>query len=76
MIAIVFAQVWDHRDHMGGGGWWWVMGIGWLVFLAAIVIVVLMLVRQLEHRSGGGTKSRPEELLAKRLARGEIDEEE
>jgi len=69
------AHMWDDGDHMGGG-WWWVMGIGWLVFLAAIVVIVVLLVRQSGNRGGSGARSRPEDLLAERLARGEIDEEE
>jgi putative membrane protein len=59
------------------GGWWWVMGIGWLLFLAFIGLLVYLLVR---HHTETGSPSRPgstaEQLLAERLARGEIDEDE
>lgn len=76
MAAVVLAQMWDDHDHMGGG-WWWVMGIGWLLFLAFIGFLIYLLVR---HHTDTGTPARrggtAEELLAERLARGEIDEDE
>ena len=75
-MAIVLAQMWGDGDHMDGG-WWWVMGIGWLLFLAFIGIIVYVLVRH--HTSSGsraGRASTAEDVLADRLARGEIDEEE
>ena len=72
----MLAQMWDDGDHMGEG-WWWVMGIGWLLFLAFIGFVVYVLVR---HHTDSGTSTRrrstAEDLLAERLARGEIDEDE
>jgi putative membrane protein len=75
-MAMVLAQMWDHGDHMGDG-WWWVMGIGWLLFLAFIGLLVYLLVRH--HTDPGtltGRRSTAEDLLAERLARGEIDEDE
>jgi len=76
-VAIVLAQMWGDGGHMDGG-WWWVMGIGWLLFLAFIGILVYMLVRH--HTDSGtpraGRTSAAEDVLADRLARGEIDEEE
>ena len=71
----VGADVGRDGGHMDGG-WWWVMGIGWLVFLAAIVVVVVVLVRRSDHRGTTVARSGAEELLAERLARGEIDEDE
>jgi putative membrane protein len=75
-MALVLAQMFDDDNHMNGG-WWWVMGIGWLVFLAFIGFVVYLLVR---HHTDTGTSGRQgntaEQLLAERLARGEIDEDE
>jgi putative membrane protein len=55
-------------------GWWWVMGVGWLVLLAALVVLAVVLVRHFTQ----GTRSAPgaEDVLAERFARGEIDEEE
>jgi hypothetical protein len=55
MTAVVFAQMWDGRDHMGVG-WWWVMGIGWLLFLAFIGVIVYLLVRH--HTDGGSSGNR------------------
>jgi putative membrane protein len=76
MVAVVLAQMWDRDDHMGGG-WWWVMGIGWLLFLAFIGFMAYLLVRHLtEARGELPGRSPAEDLLAERLARGEIDEEE
>ena len=74
-MATVLAQMWDNDGGHMGGGWWWVMGIGWLVFLAAIVVIVVLLVRRSDDR-GASARSGPEDLLAERLARGEIDEDE
>ena len=75
-MATVLAQMWDHGgDHMDGG-WWWVMGIGWLVFLAAVVVIVVLFVRRSDHRGGSSARTGPEDLLAERFARGEIDETE
>jgi putative membrane protein len=75
-VTNVLAQMWDGSSNHMDGGWWWVMGIGWLVFLAAIVVIVLLVVRPSEHRASKGARSGPEDLLAERLARGEIDEDE
>jgi putative membrane protein len=59
------------------GGWWSVIGIWWLLFLASIGFLVYLLVR---HDTDSGTSTRrrstTEDLLAERLARGEIDEDE
>jgi putative membrane protein len=77
-MATVLAQMWDHDGGGGhmGGGWWWVMGIGWLVFLAAIVVIVVLFMRRSDHRGADAARSGPENVLAERLARGEIDEDE
>ena len=76
MAALVLAQMWDRDNHMGSG-WWWVMGVGWLLFLAFIGFLVYLLVRH--HTDSGGSpgrRSSAEGLLADRLARGDIDEDE
>ncbi len=59
-------------DHMSGG-WWWVMGIGWLVFLAAVATIVYALTR---HHAPPATGASPQDILAERFARGDIDAEE
>jgi putative membrane protein len=68
--------MWDVDNHMNGG-WWWVMGVGWLVFLAFIGLLVYLLVRHhTETTTPGRQGSSAEQLLAERLARGDIDEDE
>ena len=71
MTLPVLAQMWN-GDHMGGG-WWWAMGIGWLMVLALVTTAMVLVVR-----SGRDTAVRgaAEDVLAERLARGEIDENE
>jgi putative membrane protein len=76
MVGGVLAQMWDGDDHMGGG-WWWVMGIGWLLFLAFVALMTFLLVRHLTGATRNGQRrSSAEDVLADRLARGEIDEDE
>ena len=76
LVAVVLAQMWDRDDHMGGG-WWWVMGVGWLLFLAFIGFLAYLLVRHIsETRAAQPGRSSAEDVLAERLARGEIDEDE
>ena len=76
MFAALLDQMWDDGNHMGAG-WWWVMGIGWLLFLAFIGLLAYLLLR---HHTDSGDSSRQrasaEQILAERLARGEIDEDE
>ena len=77
MVGVIAAQrfVCDNcGDHMGGG-WWWVMGIGWLVFLAALVVLVVVLVRHFSTPAGRANGT-AHDTLAERFARGEIDEDE
>jgi putative membrane protein len=71
MTAVVLAQMSNDGDNTGNG-WWWLLGLGWLVFLLAILAVVLV-------RRFNEPKTPPqqaEDVLAERLARGEIDEDE
>jgi putative membrane protein len=76
MVAVVLAQVWDGDNHMGGG-WWWFMGVGWLLFLAFLGFLAYLLVRHFtQSRDAQPGRSSAEDLLAERLARGEIDEDE
>jgi putative membrane protein len=60
---------WD--GHMGAGGWL-LMTLFWVALLAVIVWAVT---RIFPARGGGesGPVERPEEILDRRLARGEID---
>lgn len=76
MFAALVAQTWDGGDHMGDG-WWWVMGLGWLVFLAFAGFLGYVLIRHVtEPRGTEQRRGSAEEILAERLARGEIDEDE
>lgn len=68
-----------HGDHMG----WWNMAWGWtfiFLLLAAVVALVLMLIRFAADRGRGERpasrateRSRAQEILDERYARGEID---
>jgi putative membrane protein len=75
MVAVVLAQMSDRDNHMGDG-WWWLMGVGWLLFLAFIGFLAYLLVRHVTEARAQPGRSPAEDLLAERLARGEIDEEE
>lgn len=74
MIATIVGGIGSCSDEHMGGGWWWVMGIGWLIFLAAIVTVVVLLTRG--HRPPPDTGRSAQGILDERFARGEIDVDE
>jgi putative membrane protein len=63
-------------DHMSGWGWVF-MGVGSVLFWAALIVGIVVLVRHL-NGSPLGRNNWPsaEDLLAQRFARGEIDETE
>ena len=69
---------WD-GDHMGGGGWA-LMILGMVAFWALVIVAVVFLVRS--SRTGAQplvpqtAVLAPEQLLAGRFARGEIDDTE
>jgi putative membrane protein len=68
---------WPGHDLSGWG--WAVMTIGMLVFWALLIAGGVLLVRALDRSSGaaaGSARSSPEDVLAERFARGDIDEEE
>lgn len=66
------------------GGWgWFGMSVGMILFWAALITVGVLLFRALSRPSGSGPTGHlppyrpgPEQLLAERFARGEIDEDE
>jgi putative membrane protein len=67
-------------DHMSGWGYA-LMGIGTILFWGLIVAGIVVLVRYLGRSEQHGSvrladRPAPEQLLAERFARGEIDEEE
>jgi len=81
-MAVVLAQMMDRGDmHDGGGGhWWW-----WVIGLVVLVLLVVAIVALFTRRPTGTAapqvapetqRSSAEQVLADRLARGEIDPDE
>jgi putative membrane protein len=69
----------DWHYGMDGGGWWW-MAIMMVVFWGGLIALAVALLRR-PHQAAGGTSdssTRPsaQEILAERLARGEIEADE
>ena len=64
----------------GGWGGWLLMTIAMVLFWALIITAVVLIVRYVVSQRPGDTAARsartPEEVLAERYARGEIDDEE
>lgn len=58
----------------GSGGWWWMMIPMMLVFVVVVGVAVwAVLNANRSHTQGGPRSPSPEEVLAHRFARGEID---
>jgi putative membrane protein len=82
---------WYHGHGMGGWGWF-AMSLGMLLFWVVVIVAAVLLVRALMHSGdrgrapaqppagppagGGPAGPTPEQVLADRFARGEIDEQE
>lgn len=66
-----------YGDHMSGWGWA-LMTVGTITFWALVIVGIVLLVRYLGHSGQQPTQPThtPEQLLAERFARGEIDQEE
>jgi putative membrane protein len=63
-------------DH-GMNGWGYLLpGLLWLGFWLLVVVAVALLVRGTTRSAPDRSGSAPEQLLAERYARGEIDDEE
>jgi putative membrane protein len=78
----VLAQMMDRGD-MGGGGnsWSWIVGLGFVIVLFVLVVVLVVRVATPTQHAAAPPPPVPatrsgEDLLAERLARGEIDAEE
>ncbi|WP_326791107.1 SHOCT domain-containing protein [Streptomyces sp. NBC_00151] len=71
---------WYGHDPSGWG--WFTMSVGMLLFWALLIVFAVVLFRAVPRSSDSGTKTgtrpgpTPEQILAERFARGEIDEEE
>ncbi|MFD8764953.1 SHOCT domain-containing protein [Streptomyces mirabilis] len=70
-------------DHDVGGWGWFAMSVGTILFWALIITFGVLLHRALARPGGSGDRSdarppgpSPEQFLAERFARGEIDEDE
>ncbi|MGZ8562232.1 MAG: SHOCT domain-containing protein [Candidatus Limnocylindria bacterium] len=62
---------WDRYHDMAG---WWPIAISAIIPLILLGLLVWLVVRAVSHRPGAGESA--EELLRRRFAAGEIDEEE
>lgn len=61
----------------GGGGFGMIlMGLIWLLILALIVTLIWFLIRKGSNSTTRSSEESPMDILSKRYARGEIDEEE
>ena len=64
----------DWNNGMGGGsGWWILMAITMVVFWGGIIWFAVTLIRRPNDASNNVTSKTAQEILDKRLARGEIE---
>jgi putative membrane protein len=67
-----------YGDHMSGWGWF-AMSVSMVLFWALVITAIVLLVRYVGQTGQSGqppTTRTPEQLLAERFARGDIDETE
>jgi putative membrane protein len=64
-----------YGGHMSGWGWF-AMSVGTVLFWAVVITGIVLLVRYLRTGPSGQPPKTPEQVLAERFARGEIDETE
>ncbi|HXK32882.1 MAG TPA: SHOCT domain-containing protein [Dehalococcoidia bacterium] len=66
-------MMWEMHD---GWGWWMVFGWVWMALLIALVVWAVVAVTSREGSAQGRGEGDALEILRRRYARGEIDEEE
>jgi putative membrane protein len=64
-----------YGDHMSGWGWF-AMSFSAVVFWGLLIVAIVLLVRHLHTGAPAQHRANPEQVLAERFARGEIDENE
>jgi putative membrane protein len=64
-----------YHDHMNGWGWF-AWSTSMILLWAILIIGIVVLVRYLDGTKRPSPPSTPEQVLAERFARGEIDEAE
>jgi putative membrane protein len=64
-----------YGGHMSGWGWF-AMSVGTILFWAVVITGIVLLVRYINRTGQAPTARTPEQVLAERFARGEIDETE
>ena len=78
-MALVMAQMMDRdQSHSSGHGWAWLIGLAVLVLLVGLVVWAVIATRSRAAPGGAPATQRrsAEDVLADRLARGEIDADE
>ena len=69
------------NDSMDGGGSWWWMALMMVIFWGGLIVLAVALIRRPNHAvhaasAGSGAHPTAQEILAERLARGEIEADE
>jgi len=69
--------MWGYHDG-GWWGWWLLMSLSMLAFWALVIVGLVALVNWSggKREADGGARETPEQTLARRLASGEIDQEQ
>ena len=67
--------MWWYSAHQAGLGWWIVFPILWFLFWVTVVGLAVWLIRTWPRRDGGA-RQEPLNILRRRLAAGEITEQQ
>lgn len=65
-----------HGEYAGSGAGWLVMLMVMIALVTIVAVAVVLAVQAGRHRRDAPGTDRPEQVLAERFARGEIDAEE